>query len=78
MGLTRRIVGAWKIGSVLDSAAVPMVDVVDGPHMLNSALNPARAFADQCNVGIEWLGCRDMQRMFGGDTPLERVHSAAP
>lgn len=69
----KKIVGAWKIGTVLDSASMPLVDMPDTKHMLNSAMNPARAFTDQCNVAVEWKSTRALQAIFGGTAPKSRV-----
>lgn len=69
----RVVMGAWKIGTVLDSASMPIIDMPDTKYMLNTAMNPARTFSDQCNVAIEWKSASMLHASFGGVAPKSRV-----
>lgn len=69
---SRRVLGAWKIGNVLDSAAVPMVDKPDKQHMLNTAMLASRTFADRCNVQVEWVDGQTLARRYSGPRPSQR------
>ena len=61
----RMIVGAWKIGSVIDSAASPIVNQVPSDYMHQSAMHPANVFADNLNVAIEWWPGSKLANSFG-------------
>lgn len=61
----RMIVGAWKIGSVIDSAASPIVNQMPSDYMHQSAMHPANVFADNLNVAIEWWPGSKLANAFG-------------
>lgn len=77
VGTTRRVVlGGWRVGSVLDAAASPLVETVTAAHTANSALNPTNAFADNVYVNVEWWSASRLNARFGGD-PVPRSANKA-
>ena len=60
----RMIVGAWKIGSVLDSAASPIVAQMPTDYMNQSAMHSSNVFADNLNVAIEWWPASKLANSF--------------
>jgi hypothetical protein len=72
LGVAKRVVlGGWRIGTVMDAAASPLVETVTVAHSMNSALNPSNAFADNLNVGVEWWPASALNARFGG-SPVPR------
>lgn len=65
-GFSRRImVGAWKVGSVIDSAASPIVNQIPQDYMHQSAMHSSNVFADNLNVAIEWWPGSKLSNTFG-------------
>ena len=62
----RCIVGAWKVGTVLDSAASPLAETVTTSYSMNSAINPSNSFADNLNVNVEWWTGAQLRTRFAG------------
>jgi hypothetical protein len=61
----RTLLGAWRIGSVLDTAASPITHNTVDDYYSRSTMHSSAVFADRVNVNVSWWPAHRLANSFG-------------